>query len=84
MSDTDQDNTPHEMSAFDWKQLCGAAGENTCFVLNELWTPDNYQNKSDFSHNASWSGTISWESKEATGQICIVAFIRIYQCSTEK
>ena len=84
MSDMDQDLTPHDTSTWDWKQLCGAAEENTCFVLDELWTPDNYQNKSDLSHNASWSGMTSRESKEYTGQICIMAFTRIYQCFTKQ
>lgn len=53
MSDMDQDIASHDTSTWDWEQLCGAAEENTRFVLCELWTPDNYQNKSDLSHNPS-------------------------------
>lgn len=43
----DQDPAPHDLSTWDWKQLCGAAEENTHFVFSEPQTLDNYQNKFD-------------------------------------
>lgn len=54
-------------------KLCTADEKKRSFVLSELWTPDSYQNKSDISHIASWSGMTSWKMKKNEGQISFIS-----------